>query len=154
MAKFPSLAGLALFLALAGAAAAQEPGPVLTDPEAVGRCLCGQRFVETMHERALAAQREFDAAHARQQALQHRVDQSRAAVDPNDPDQVDAFRRLLLESETETARLFNEVLPHTQSVLARYNERRERYTESCGGRQFDALVYERQKAVLSCGVEN
>jgi len=144
------LAGLAA-LGLAGTGA--EAQVVVTDPAVVGWCLCGQRFVDALYARVEAAQRDYEDAHARLQALDNRVNDTRPTVDTDDPGQVDAFRRLVREDEIENAHFFNDVLPHQQALVARYNRRLTRYTAACGGRSFEADALAQAKATLSCGVD-
>ena len=145
-------AALAALVLIAGGARAQSYY-VLSDPNAIGRCLCGQRFVETLHGEVEAAQRDYDEAHRRLEALDRRVAEERANVDTDDPDAVDAFRRLVREDEGENATFFNSTLPHTQSVYDRYNRRLSRYTAECGGKSFDPVMLARVQATLACGVD-
>ena len=145
-------AGLAALVLISTGASAQGYY-VLTDPNAIARCLCGQRFVETLHGEVEAAQREYDDAHRRLDALDRRVADERPNVDTENPESVDAFRRLVREDESEKATFFNGTLPHTQAVYSRYNRRLARYTAECAGRSFDPIILPQVQATLACGVD-
>jgi hypothetical protein len=141
--------GLVVVLVLSGGARAQD-GRLITQPEEVARCLCDQRRAETLQARAEQARHEYDEANARLEALNRRLAESRDRIDTNDPEQVDAYRRLLRDQETASARLFNDILPHTQAVARLYNDHLSRYGERCGGRLFDPAALAEARSTLAC----
>jgi TolA-binding protein len=145
-----TLVTLAAVAAIGGGAQAQT---VVTDPAAIASCLCEQYRVETLHERATVAQRHYDEEKQRLDALDREVDERRATVDPQNEEQLDAFRRLLLQEETAKAHFFNQVLPHTQAVAGRYNRALAGYAPRCTGISYDPEALARAKATLVCPPE-
>ena len=133
-------------------AAAQTP--VLADPETIRDCVCREARIETLRERMALAQRHYDEADAALKALDARVEAARPQIDPADQAQLDGFRRLLLEDEKARARFFNETLPHTQDVIARYNAERDTYVPRCTGIGYDPAVLAQVKAAPACPVQS
>ena len=133
-----------------------EPGSgagPLTVPAEIRYCLCAQAAVETLDARVAAATKNNQEAQDRLAALDKQLAESKANVDVNQPEQVDAYRRLVETRERAAAEFNNDLQPHLQQLVTRYNAQTERYNASCTSRGMDQATLETVKADLSCPTE-
>lgn len=127
------------------------PGPgVVSSPELIAHCLCGEDRVKTLHQQAEDARHRFEDAQMHLDRLKQQIAQRSATVDSTDEGQVDEVRRMVEQSERENAHLFNVVQPSTQKSVERYNAEVADYNSQCAGRHFDSLVLQQVSATLSC----
>jgi galactokinase len=132
------------------AAYSVPPAGVTRSPSLIAQCLCAQRQTSALHRQAERAQRSYVDGKARLATLDNQLAQTKSTVDSNDPAQVDAYRRLLLQSEQQNAHLYNDVLPETQSIVGRYNQAVDNYNARCSGQRFDSAVLAQVSASLVC----
>ena len=132
----------------------QPPYPVdrgvTSSAEVIADCICAQRRTAALHGEAARAQQRYQDAQSRLAALNAQLQQTRSTVNSDDDAQVDAYRRLLVQSEQQNSYLFNTILPRTQSVIARYNQSVATYNARCTGRRFDTSVTQEISQTLTC----
>lgn len=130
------------------------PAPVATggvaDGRAIAGCLCAQRRLQGLHQAAAEANRAFKEARIRLDELNRRMSAGNAAVDVNDPAQVDAQRALVEADERSTARLQNTLLPAAQAAVDRYNKAVGDYNAACAGRLMDRAAFAAVSQTLAC----
>jgi hypothetical protein len=124
-------------------------GPV-TDPAEIRYCLCEHESVM-----ALGAQVDTETAHHQEvqdriAALDKQLTESRGNVDVNQPDQVDAYRRLVEAREKTMAEFTYDLTPRLQQLVARYNTQTATYNASCTTRSMDAAALAAVRVNLSC----
>jgi hypothetical protein len=148
--RFP--VGLLSVILCAGAlpAAAQ----VTASTQAIGQCLCDEQRLSLLHADLDAAQQQFDSEKERVAALDGEIEQARPNVNVNDPEQVDAFRRLVNSREQAYATLYHVNQPHLAEVTLRYNRATDRYNGRCAGRPVDSMIQAEVRARLVCPVES
>jgi hypothetical protein len=153
------LAAFALSALLAGPALAQSSTPLqtplsgidpVTDPEAIRACLCAHESVMTLGAQVDAETKRHQAAQDRIAALDQQLTQSRGTVDVKQPDQVDAYRRLVEERERAMADFTYDQTPNLQKLVARYNAASSSYNASCTTHSMDQTTLDMVKASLSC----
>jgi len=145
-------AGLTLlFLCLTAApATAQE---VVTDPEYITQCQCGQQRVDQVYAEMMAEKARFDDSKARVTALDAEIAETKPTVNVDDPEQVDAFRRLIATRERAYGETYTIEASRMAELVDRYNHAVGRYSGLCGGQRFDADVEAQVRARLVCPVE-
>ncbi len=127
-------------------------GPV-TAPDEIRYCLCAHQSVETLGALVAAETAHHQELQDRLAALDKQLADSKATVDVNQPDQVDAYRRLVEAREKTMAEFYYEVTPRLQKLVAQYNAHTESYNAFCTTRSMDQAALDAVKASLSCPVE-
>jgi hypothetical protein len=157
-------AALALgILVVSGAARAQAPviygdgtpgmgsaGGVITEPSEVAACLCHQRELDAATQALSTAKANYETAQQRNQALEQQVNTVRPQVDPANTDQLDAYRRLVRQSEMANADFYNKATPDYSAAVTRYNTAVNNYNASCAGRGIDPALKAQVEANLYC----
>jgi hypothetical protein len=147
---------LGLLLPLGGAIAdPSAPGfdGVISSGVEITDYLCQAKHVEDLHKIADDARRQYDDADARVKALQDQIDKSRATIDPDNAEQVDAFRRLLNAKNQEEIKLFSVAAPYSRATAQSYNAAAASYSRAWTGKQFDPDALARFQATLVCSNE-
>ncbi|HLZ65691.1 MAG TPA: hypothetical protein VKQ29_05635 [Aliidongia sp.] len=152
-----ALSALAAGPAIAQSAGAlQTPlpgtGPV-TDPNEIRYCLCAHESVTTLGAQVDAETKQHQETQDQIAALDKQLAESRTNVDVNQPDQVEAYRRLVETREKTMAAFTYDLTPRLQQLVARYNAQTESYNASCTTRSLDASTLEAVKANLVCPAE-
>jgi hypothetical protein len=124
-------------------------GPV-TDPAEIRYCLCAHQNVMALSAQVDAETRHHREVQDRIAALDRQLTESRANVDVNQPDQVDAYRRLVEAREKTMAEFTYDLTPRLQQLVARYNTQTESYNATCTTRSLDATTLDAVKQNLSC----
>jgi hypothetical protein len=157
---FLSATILALVLSCAGVARAQAPviegeqpgqqGFAVNDPSVIARCLCGARHVS--NEKGLLDRlgAEFQAAKSHVAATSAALARARSLVKPDDAEQLDAYRRLLEESQRADRELHGTIQPAYAAQVERYNQSVESYNAACAGMPMDGIVEKRVEENLTC----
>ena len=127
-------------------------GPI-TAPDEIRYCLCAHQSVDALGPQVAAETAHHQEVQDRLAALDKQLADSKATVDVNQPDQVDAYRRLVEAREKTMAEFYYELTPRLQQLVARYNAHTESYNAACTTRSFDATALEAAKAGLSCPIE-
>ncbi|HEV2677226.1 MAG TPA: hypothetical protein VGV37_22050 [Aliidongia sp.] len=162
MARSAILFAAALSALAAGPALAQVGAPLqtpmpgagtITAPDEIRYCLCAHQSVDILGARVAAETARHQEVQDRLAALDKQMADSKANVDVNQPDQVEAYRRLVEAREKTMAEFYYELTPRLQQLVARYNASTAAYNASCTTRSLDALMLENVKATLSCPVE-
>jgi hypothetical protein len=143
-------AGLAL-TALVPAANAQ----VVSSPETVRACLCLEQMVPTLNAEAQRQRRAYEESQQTFETLDKQVQTSRAAVNVNNPADVDAFKRLLERRDEAAGVLEGPATRSYAEAVQRYNQAVAEYNNNCAGRTFDPTMFgpqqiEEIKRTLSC----
>ena len=125
---------------------------LVSDPAIIGRCLCEARRVSG--ERALleSLDREYRAAKAHAQATEAAVNRVRPLLKADDGEQIDAYRRLLVESQRADHDLYGMVQPVYAAQVARYNQAVNSYNQGCAGMEVDQALQSRVGQALACPV--
>lgn len=134
----------------------QAPGPgvgPITAPDEIGYCLCAHQSVDALGAKVAAETQHHQEVQDRLAVLDKQLADSKANVNVNQPDQVEAYRRLVEAREKTMAEFYYELTPRLQQLVARYNTRSESYNAACTTRSFDATALDAAKAGLSCPVE-
>jgi hypothetical protein len=148
----------------AGAARAQTEAPVvygdsaggdasagvIDQPSQVAACLCSQRELDDATQAMTSAKATYQAAQQRDLALRQQVDASRGQVNPADTDALDAYRRLVRQSEQATADFYNTATPDYDKAVKRYNAAVATYNGDCAGRGIDPGLKAQVAANLYC----
>jgi hypothetical protein len=90
---------------------------------------------------------------SRLSALDQQLATSKANVDVNQPDQVDAYRRLVEERERTMADLYYNLTPRLKQLVDSYNADSSSYNAFCTTRPLDATAVASAKASLACPAE-
>src|SRR5262249_24930654 len=101
-----------------GAAVADISAPDSAIPSGLGITdyLCQARHVGELHKTAEDARQQYEDEDARVKALQDQIDKSRATIDPDNAEQVNAFRRLLEAKDKEDTKLATIVVPYSREA--------------------------------------
>jgi hypothetical protein len=124
-------------------------GP-LSSPDEIRYCLCAHQSVDTLGARVAAATQHNQELQDRLAALDKQLADSKAGVDVNQPDQVDAYRRLVEAREQTMAEFYNNATPRLQQLVADYNAHTQSYNAFCTTRSIDQAALDAAKAGLSC----
>jgi hypothetical protein len=130
------------------------PAPVAsggsTDATLIAGCLCAQQRVQDLHKKAMEAQRAFKQAQASLDAMNHQLETSKASVNVNDPQQVDAQRGLVEQDEQAKTTLYSTTLPATQASVDTYNQAVSDYNSRCINKIFDSAAFSAVTQTLNC----
>lgn len=156
--------GLVLGIGLIGLAAmmpavsrAQAPlvegeaaGSLVTDPAAIGRCLCAGGRISADKETLDSSGRRYAAAKAHADATRAAVDRVRPQLRPDNAEQLDAFRRLVDESQRAEHDLYSVAQPDYSAAVTRYNQSVAAYNGGCAGMRVDKALQARVATSLVC----
>jgi hypothetical protein len=157
-----SALGLMLWCAASGSAFAQAPvvygGDVpngtafspVTDPHLIARCLCGAETVSARQAAMHKAQHHYDEVKAHAVATRQEVDRLRAQINPAQTETLDAYRRLLNESEAAENDLYRAAQPDYATAVGQYNQAVGDYNRNCAGQRFDAAARAQVARALIC----
>ena len=154
-----ALSAAAVSVALAGPALAQSAAPLqtpapgsgpVTAPDEIRYCLCAHQTVDTLNARLATETKHHQEVQDRLAALDKQLAETKANVDVKQPDQVEAYRRLVEERERTMAEFYYDLTPQLQKLVAQYNAQTDSYNAFCTTRSLDAKALETVKASLSC----
>lgn len=144
----------------AGAAGAQAPltdgetplAPDLqvTDPAIIGRCLCAGGRVSADKDALDATGRHYAAVKAHAEATGAAVTHLRPQVRPDNVEQLDAFRRLVVESQQADSDLYGNAQPAYAAAVSRYNQSVTAYNAGCAGLRVDKTIQAHVAQALVC----
>ena len=151
---------VAAALLFAGPASAQAPlvegeqstpvGPLITDPAVIGRCLCAGDRVSADKTALDALGGQYGAAKAHAEATAAAVARLRPQVRPDNAEQLDAFRRLVVESQHAESDLYGKAQPAYAAAVTRYNQSVAAYNEGCAGLPMDKALQAQVAQTLVC----
>jgi hypothetical protein len=145
---------IALSAAALAVIAVPAAAQVIASPEIIGQCLCAAQSVERLRGEVDASRQRYEDDKARLAALDAAIADARERVNVEDPEQVDAIRRLN-NARGESFATVNEVdQPNLADVAIRYNRAVGRYNADCANRDFDAIVQAQIRARLICPIES
>ena len=143
--------GLAFsILCLASAPALAQ---VVTDPEYITQCQCGKQQIDLVYSEVTEEKARFEESKARVASLDAKIAESKPTVNVEDPEQVDAFRRLVETRERAYDEAYNVAASRLAETVDRYDRLVGRYSGYCGGQRFDADAEAQVRAHLVCPVE-
>jgi hypothetical protein len=152
MAALAPIAALAQAPADDGQSGDSSGAFVLHDPVAVGQCLCLSRSVASNHDRLIQFGNAYAAAKAHALATRAEVDRLRGQIDPNQAERLDAYRRLVAESERAQDTLYHVAQPAYAQAVSSYDEAVEAYNGSCAGQRLDIEVRNQVARTLVCRI--
>lgn len=82
--------------------------------------------------------------------LEAEIERRRPLINTADPDQVDAFRRLIEERDRQMVTLRDTVTPAYADQVEQYNGRVATYNSACQGRTFDPDVLYSVRQNMRC----
>lgn len=154
------MAMTAMALLVAAPALAQAPliegepstaaGPVVSDPAVIGRCLCAGGRVTSDKAAMDTLGRQYAQAKAHAAATAAAVARLRPQVRPDNAEQLDAFRRLVAESQRADNTLYGAAQPAYAAAVTRYNQSVASYNEGCAGVPMDKALQARVAQTLVC----
>jgi len=131
---------------------AADTETVVSDPSLIGQCLCEAQAVSSRFDALRSAETQYDDAKNHAEATQREVDALRPKVDPTSAEMLDAYRRLLVESERAKAILYSQAQPDDAKAVTRYNQAVATYNADCAGQRFDANRRAQVAQTLICPV--
>jgi hypothetical protein len=151
---------MTLTLGFAAAAQAQAPlvdaesstpsRPLTADTTVIGRCLCAGESLSAQKQDVDVLGHQFVAAKAHAEATRSAVARARPQVRPDDAEQLDAYRRLLVESQRAETRLYGNTQPAYGAAVTRYNAAVAAYNDGCAGIRVDKAAQARVAQTLVC----
>jgi hypothetical protein len=136
-------------LALA-AFASPTAAQIVRSPDEIRGCLCKEQMVATLNQNVQGEARSYEDKRRAFETLDKQVQSSRAAVNVNNPGDVDAFKRLLDQRDAAADSLAGPATKSYADAVQRYNQAVSDYNGSCAGKSFDADAMAEQKRTLSC----
>jgi len=133
--------------ALAVPAAAQN---VLVSPEGVRDCLCLRQASDFLAAQVTVSRGAMEAAQADLARIQSEIARRRPLVDPNDPNAVVEFTKLLAEEEPARRALNDEKIPDYNAAIAAYSGATDKYNRQCAGKGLDPAARAQAEANLVC----
>lgn len=125
-------------------------GPMITDPAVIGRCLCAGGRVSTDKAALDTFGGQYAAAKAHAEATAAAVARLRPQVRSDNAEQLDAFRRLVVESQRAENDLYGHVQPAYAAAVTRYNQSVASYNQACAGLPMDKALQTRVAQTLVC----
>lgn len=154
------LGTIAAVMLFAGAARAQAPliegeTPLasefqVTDPAIIGRCLCAGGRVSADKDALDVTGRHYAAVKAHAEATGAAVMHLRSQVRPDNAEQLDAFRRLVVENQQAERELYGNAQPAYAAAVSRYNQSVTGYNAGCAGLRVDKTIRARVAQSLVC----
>jgi hypothetical protein len=141
------VAFMLLGLGSAGPASAQE---VLHAPDAIRSCLCQEQSVSALAAQVLQQNGVYEERRKSLEALNEQVRTQRPQVNVNDPQAVDAFKRLLDQRDQAADAFAGPVTHGYADEVAHYNQTVAAFNSQCGGKAYDPEVLAQVRSNLSC----
>ncbi|HTH97570.1 MAG TPA: hypothetical protein VL574_09150 [Stellaceae bacterium] len=132
------------------APASGSDATTITDPQQVAACLCAESAMRNARAEMLMQHQKYDDAINRLHQLNDQVTSRRDQVDPSQPDQVQAYRNLVAESERANALVYNHATPDYDAAVHRYNDSVATYNSTCAGRGITPELRAQVQANLYC----
>jgi hypothetical protein len=110
---------------------------MIGDPTSIAHCLCQQAAVTALWSQLQDARARYAAARDRADRLAAEASAARARLDINNPDAVDAYRRLVAAREQASAAFFHVETPAYAAAVGQYNARRDGFNADCAGHPYD-----------------
>lgn len=144
------LGGSLLALASAGAAHAQVPVPMSSDPTEITACLCMEQGVAALSANMSAKTQSLAAIRQHLADLDAQLARARSSVDVNNPDSVARYKALLTQRDAAYQQSLGPVVGDADQATARYNAQVAAYNGRCANRNFDSVMMAQIEAHLAC----
>lgn len=123
---------------------------VFTAPESIRHCLCAEQDIAALSQDVRTQFAAYEDAWKRLDTLNDLVRTKRPQINVNNPEEVDAFRRLLAERDGAEKLFTDKTSPDYAALVSRYNGKVSEFNAGCGDKSYDAAVLARVKAGLTC----
>lgn len=144
------LLGAVPALAQAPVIEGEASGPLVTDPAVIGRCLCAGGRLSAEKGTLDALGQRYATAKSRAEATSAAVARARTEIRPGDSEQLDAYRRLLIESQMAAEALYGSAAPAYSAGVTRYNQSVAAYNQACAGIRVDKKLQTHVAETLVC----
>ena len=123
---------------IAGGALAQPSGQdIIADPAAIRVCICRQEMVAALSDRLQEQRRAYEERRTALAALDAQVEAQRKQLDPTQPNQVEAFKRLLDQQDDAQLSFADEATPTYAAAVERHNAEVAAYNRDCAGKTYE-----------------
>lgn len=126
-----------------------SPTPTVTDPNLIRSCLCEQQAVTTLQDTLISRRQAMDGAQSNAASLSNQVATRRAAINVYNPNEIDAFKRLLEQRDAAVNATFAATQSYDSAAIS-YNDAVDAYNTRCAGRGYDQTVLRQVTATLAC----
>jgi uncharacterized protein YukE len=119
-------------------------------PDRIRDCLCQEQSMADFNTEMLNQRKAYDDQRQLFQQLDQDVQTARPRLDVNDPNAVDAFKRLLDRRDAAQQAFSGDVTRNYADAVTRYNQAVTSYNASCAGKTYDADQLAAVRRNLSC----
>lgn len=132
------------------AASSSRGDELLSDPRAVGECLCLERRLQALGGNLGAERKAYEEAKAQLDELRATIESRRPQVNVGNPAEVDAFKNLVLKEEALQTAFRDTVVPRYDERVRGYNAVVGAFDRQCRSRPYNLEVVLQIQGSLNC----